>query len=71
MKILFSSLFILFTVGMTSCTNTDQKQNQNNGNSDTSMKSMDATGPMRDTPQDTTTIKPLPGDSVPMRDNKN
>lgn len=52
-----------FGIFLSSCTSNNQDKSQK----DTSMKSMDATGPMQDTTLDTTTIHQLPGDSVPMR----
>lgn len=65
-----ATLCVMLTLAISACTNSDQKANQNNGNGDTSMKSMDATGPKRDTPNDTLRIDSIPGDSVPMRDDK-
>jgi len=59
------ALITIISIGVcgTACTSNNNDNNQK----DSTMRTMDATGPMQDSVPDTTSIRQLPGDSVPMR----
>ena len=53
-----------------SCTSKNSGENKNNGNPDTAMSEMGATGPMRDAAADTARNDSIPGDSAALSEEK-